>query len=151
MGGMIPIFRVLTLTAGKELGKVKPSLICAASISNTPVFPVFTCGFPKNINLIFLIFDIPHNLNCILNTSKPQKNKQQELGVECWLGKKKKCIYTLHYGILGIKSSSLPPQAKDGYGQTLPFYPLCHSQSIVLQGLSMLQIILLLLHKNFFE
>lgn len=136
---------------------MKPFLICGDSICNIPVFPVYlpviTWGFSEK----YQMFEVaPHNLNCILNTYKPQKNEQEELGVECWLEKKKKCIYTLYYGISGIKSYSLPPQTKDCYRQTLPFYPrrfpLSHSQSIVLlQGLIMLQIILLLLHSIFFD
>lgn len=38
----------------------------------------------------YQMFEVgPHSLNCILNTSKPQKNEQQELGVECWLRKRR--------------------------------------------------------------
>lgn len=99
--------RVFTLSAGKEHGKVKPFLICGDSICSIPVFPVYLAVITWGFSEKYQMFEVaPHNLNCILNTYKPQKDEQEELGVECWLEKRRNAYTHL---IMEFQVSNLTP------------------------------------------
>lgn len=111
--------RVSTLPAGKERGKVEPFLICGNSIRCVQ----YSCARSLYLGILqkYQMCQVPpHHLNCILNASKAQRNEQQELGVECWLGKRRNGHrhFFVEFCASNLPSSLLKPRIAVG--------KLCH-------------------------